>query len=106
MRSGNIIRLTRTESINERRKRLEAVPGWRFPAGEAVALAVVLVISSFLITAYTQHPYQEAAVEVIELPPIRDVSMDPPALWTYDGKAFIDPPGDRPWANCHNPIKA
>ena len=75
MRSGSkIIRLTRTEPINERRKRLEAVqPVWEFPQAGQVALAVLLAVSLFLTTAFTLNPYTEAQAEAMELPPIRDV---------------------------------
>lgn len=98
MRSGNkIIRLTRAEPSNSgRRKRTEAKPEVHY-TDLKIALGVVMAISMFLITAFTLNPYdmQEAQAEALpysDLPPIRDVSMDPVPLWEAEPGTFIDPP--------------
>jgi hypothetical protein len=93
MRSGNIIRLTRTEPINERRKRLEEVPKWRYPSKALARCAAgfILAVSFILTAAVTTGPIGYKPAPGLELPPIRDVSMEEP-LWELDPKAFIDPP--------------
>ena len=52
-----------------------------------------LAVGFVVLAALTTGPMDYDPPAGAALPPIRDVSLPPPALWTWDDKAFIDPPG-------------
>lgn len=75
---------------------------WQERNGFQVAIknsaGLVLAVALVVLAALSTGPYLPEKSEGIALPPIRDVYLPPPALWTWDEEAFIDPPGRvAPW---------